>query len=143
MSEAPWYGAGLRFSCRRCGACCTGEPGHVWLGDGEAEALAARLGLGVAAFLERHARRVYGLWSLREEADGRCVFFEPGAGCAVYEARPRQCRTWPFWPRILADREAWEREAVDCPGMGAGELHGCERIEELAGGAPPPRLRAR
>ena len=139
MSEAPWYGAGLRFSCRRCGACCTGEPGRVWLGPGEAEALAARLGLGVAAFLERHARRVYGLWSLREEADGRCVFFEPGTGCAVYEARPRQCRAWPFWPRILADREAWEREAADCPGMDSGELHGRERIEALAGGAPPPR----
>jgi hypothetical protein len=132
VSEAPWYGEGLRFACRRCGACCTGAPGHVWLGPGEADALAARFGLPVAAFLARHARRVEGRWSLREEADGRCVFFVPGAGCAVYDARPRQCRTWPFWPLIVADQRSWEREAAECPGMGAGEFFGRERIESLA-----------
>ena len=139
MSEAPWYAAGLRFSCRRCGACCTGEPGHVWLGAGEAAALAARFGMTEAAFIARYARLDWGLWSLREEADGRCVLYEPGGGCTAYEARPRQCRTWPFWPRVIADREAWEREAADCPGMGGGELHGRERIETLSGGAPARR----
>lgn len=139
MTDAPWYAAGLRFTCRRCGACCTGEPGHVWLGPGEAEALATRLGMTVEAFRERYARLVYGLSSLREEEDGRCVLFEPGTGCVAYEARPRQCRTWPFWPRIIADPEAWRREAAGCPGMDSGELHGRERIESLAGAAVPPR----
>ena len=139
MSEAPWYGAGLRFSCRRCGACCTGEPGHVWLGAGEAAALAARLGMAEAAFIARYARLAWGLWSLREEADGRCIFFEPGAGCAVYQARPRQCRTWPFWPRIVASPLAWEEEAASCPGMGSGDLFSAERIALLARDAVRPR----
>ncbi|HEY6000501.1 MAG TPA: YkgJ family cysteine cluster protein [bacterium] len=132
MSEAPWYADGLRFACRRCGACCTGGPGYVWLRAGEAAALAARLGLDEPAFIERHTRREFGLLSLREEEDGRCVLFVPGAGCLAYEARPRQCRTWPFWPRIVASRGAWEKEAAGCPGMGSGELFGAERIEELA-----------
>lgn len=132
MSGPPWYTAGLRFSCRRCGACCTGAPGHVWIDDEETAALARRLGLTAAALLERHARRVLGRWSLREEADGRCVFFEPGAGCAVYEARPRQCRSWPFWPRLVAEPREWMREAAGCPGMGSGELFDAERIAAIA-----------
>ena len=28
MSD-PWYNDGLRFTCTRCGHCCTGEPGFV------------------------------------------------------------------------------------------------------------------
>ena len=132
MSGVPWYAAGLRFSCRRCGACCTGDPGHVWLGPGEAAALAVRLGMAEAAFLQRYARRVYGLVSLREEADGRCVLYDPGAGCVAYEARPRQCRSWPFWPRLLASQRAWEEAAAECPGMGSGELFDPEGIALLA-----------
>ena len=27
----PWYRDGLRFECTRCGACCTGAPGYVWV----------------------------------------------------------------------------------------------------------------
>jgi hypothetical protein len=132
VSHVPWYAAGLRFQCRRCGACCTGAPGYVWLQTGEAAAIAARIGIEHEDFLSRHTRRVFGLLSLKEDPDGRCVFFEPGRGCRVYEARPRQCRTWPFWERIVAGRAAWEREAAECPGMGAGELFGAEEIERLS-----------
>ena len=139
VSEAPWYAAGLRFGCRRCGACCTGAPGYVWLRPEEAAAIAARLGLDEAAFLARYTRRVLGGLSLREEDDGRCVFFEHGRGCRVYEARPRQCRTWPFWPRIVATPAAWAREAADCPGMGSGELVGPTR--STASPAPAERSR--
>ena len=88
--------------------------------------------MDAAGFLARYTRRVDGGLSLREEADGRCVLFESGAGCRAYEARPRQCRTWPFWARIVATPAAWAREAADCPGMGAGELVGPEEIERLA-----------
>lgn len=140
MTFGPWYAAGLRFACRRCGACCTGAPGYVWVGPEEAAAMAARLGLATGEFLERHARRVFGRVSLREAEDGRCVLFEPGQGCSVYEQRPRQCRTWPFWEGNLSSREAWERQARGCPGIGAGELHPAERIAALARPAPrPPR----
>ncbi len=85
-----------------------------------------------AGFLARYTRRVDDGLSLREEADGRCVLFENGRGCRAYEARPRQCRTWPFWARIVATPAAWQRESADCPGMDAGELHGPDEIERLA-----------
>jgi len=147
MSTSTWYAAGLRFTCQRCGACCTGAPGYVWLERGDAAAIAARLGMESAGFLARYTRRVDGGLSLREEADGRCVFFETGVGCRVYEARPRQCRTWPFWARIVATPAAWEREAADCPGIGRGDVIGPGEIERLArypdqddGSLPPLRV---
>jgi hypothetical protein len=137
VSAGLWYAAGLRFRCRRCGACCTGAPGYVWLQAEEAAAIAARLGIEPEEFLSRHTRRVYGLLSLREDPDGRCVLFESGRGCRAYEARPRQCRTWPFWARNVATRAAWDREAVECPGMGSGDLFGPDEIERCSG--PPDR----
>jgi len=27
----PMYKDGLRFECQRCGSCCRGEPGVVWM----------------------------------------------------------------------------------------------------------------
>ena len=106
---------GLRFDCTLCGNCCTGPPGAVWFNEEEGKVMAAKLGLDVATFLERYARRLDKKWSLREqEIDGRfdCVFLDrdtPGkATCRLYEARPTQCRTWPFWPENLESRAAWE-----------------------------------
>lgn len=132
MSAERWYAAGLRFGCRRCGACCTGAPGFVWLQAAEAAALAGELGMGLPEFLGGLTRRVGERLSLREEADGRCVLFEPGRGCRAYAARPRQCRTWPFWPGLVASEAAWKREAAGCPGMGQGELFSAEEVERLA-----------
>ena len=132
MSEGLWYADGLRFSCRRCGACCTGAPGFVWLAPEDGERIAALLGMEPQGFAARHTRRVLGGVSLCEEPGGNCVLFEAGRGCRAYEARPHQCRTWPFWARIVASPEAWEREAADCPGMGQGDLVGAEEIERLS-----------
>ena len=39
MSE-PWYQDGLRFRCTRCGHCCTGTPGNVWINEEEIAAIA-------------------------------------------------------------------------------------------------------
>ncbi len=139
MSASPWYVAGLRFGCRRCGACCTGAPGYVWLQPEDIVSIADCLGVAPPAFLARQTRRVDGALSLREESDGRCILYEVGRGCRAYAVRPRQCRTWPFWARIIATPESWEREAADCPGMGAGELIGAETIESLAQSPARPR----
>jgi Fe-S-cluster containining protein len=128
---ARWFDGGLRFACRQCGSCCTGEPGFVYLRAGEADRIAAHLGLDPVAFRARHTRRVPGGTSLCEEEDGRCAFFE--AGCRIYPVRPRQCRTYPFWQRVVASPEAWREEAGRCPGMDGGPVHPVEEICEAAG----------
>ena len=38
--DDPWYRDGLAFTCTRCGACCTGAPGYVWVDADEIAALA-------------------------------------------------------------------------------------------------------
>jgi len=132
----PWYAEGLRFSCTRCGRCCGGAPGNVFLDENEVTAIAERLGLDRAAFKRRYTRRVYRkgtrLLSLVERPNHDCIFFERDRGCTVYQDRPRQCRTWPFWRGIVASRERWDETAEECPGMNRGELVPAERIAETA-----------
>lgn len=49
----------------------------------------------------------------------------------MYDIRPRQCRTWPFWPENMK-RSFWEEEiAPFCPGIGQGRLFTAVEIEEL------------
>lgn len=137
-SGGEWYRDGLRFSCTLCGNCCTGPPGVVWFTPEEGRALAALLGLDEETFYKRHARKIDGAWSLNEhetEHGFDCVFLDrkkiPGkAVCGVYEARPTQCRTWPFWPEIIRSRGSWEatKRRTPCPGMGEGKLIPVEQI---------------
>ena len=120
-----WFDGGLRFRCLgpECGDCCSGKhgPGAVWLGREEIERLANHLRLTVRELRHRYLRRLHGRTSLRERANFDCVFHRPGEGCTVYEARPLQCRTYPFWGRILASRVTWGHEADKCPGIGFDE----------------------
>jgi Fe-S-cluster containining protein len=123
-----WYADGLAFRCTRCGKCCTGEPGVVWVNDDEVDALAAFRGEQPAEFTELYTRIVGGRRSLREKANGDCVFWDRAAGCTVYPERPRQCRTWPFWHSNLATPEDWAETQRRCPGAGQGELISVEEI---------------
>lgn len=91
--------------------------------------LASRSGLTASEFRQAYTRALPGgAISLRETSRGACVFFVAGQGCSVYEDRPRQCRTWPFWKQVVETRESWNREAVECPGMNHGPLHAATEI---------------
>jgi Fe-S-cluster containining protein len=135
-APSSWYAAGLKFTCTQCGNCCTGAAGFTWVTEDEADALAGRLGLDGEAFRMRYTRLV---WrggeqkrTLIEKPGGDCVFFRRGTGCTVYEQRPKQCSTWPFWGRIVASREDWDDSARECPGMNRGVLHTAEHIAKTA-----------
>jgi Fe-S-cluster containining protein len=126
--ERPWYHEGLRFTCTRCGDCCTGEPGYVWVDDAEARAIAAFLRIGEDELVAMYTKRLPRERTLREKSNGDCIFFERGVGCTIYEVRPRQCRTWPFWESNIESPRAWERTTKACPGSGQGELIPAEEI---------------
>lgn len=127
MSE-PWYKSGLRFECTRCGHCCTGEPGHVWVTREELAAIANHRGEPVEQVTAVYSRVENRQRTLREKADGDCVFYDREAGCTIYPVRPAQCRTWPFWESTTETPEAWERTRETCPGAGSGELISAEEI---------------
>jgi Fe-S-cluster containining protein len=120
-----WYADGLSFKCTQCGNCCTGGPGYVWFDEAEGRAMAEAVGVDEREFYQRYAKRKLGRWTLEEVRVQRgqydCIFLrrdEHGRGlCSVYQARPAQCRTWPFWESNLRSPDAWAAAAEDCPGM--------------------------
>lgn len=127
--ENPWFKDGLRFECTQCGNCCTGAPGFVWVNREEVAALAKLLDMPVADFEAKYVRKVGIRKSLIEFANGDCVFFDGQARkCTVYGARPRQCRTWPFWESNVATDEAWKQTCQVCPGSGQGKLYPAEQV---------------
>jgi Fe-S-cluster containining protein len=130
MPPKSWYEDGLRFRCLGCGRCCTGEPGFVWVGAAEIAALAAALHMELGSFEEAFVRSVGKKKSLVELPGGDCVFFDNRTRhCAVYDARPTQCRTWPFWESNVHSPGAWEETCQACPGSGKGRLVDREQIE--------------
>jgi len=132
LIELPWYQSGLAFECTQCGNCCSGpETGYVWVTDEEIERLAIAMEMGddLDAFRRKFVRSVLSRQSLVEYSDGDCIFLDPKTrGCMVYEARPTQCRTWPFWPQTVNSPSDWARAAKGCPGCNSGPVYELDAI---------------
>ncbi len=134
MTTRPWFHEGLRFTCQQCGNCCRGpDPGYVWVTLDEIGALAKRLDMTVEAFGRLYLRQIGSRYSLVERYNHDCIFWDEEKGCRVYDDRPAQCRTFPFWPEFIASRDAWR--TIDwCRGKDGGRLYDRSEIEKLAGG---------
>jgi Fe-S-cluster containining protein len=132
-----FYAKGLHFSCKRCSTCCRFEAGFVFLSEKDAFLLGTALKMEYAEFLETCCRWVpvrdgENQLSLKEKSNCDCIFWTPkqGGGCSVYETRPLQCRTFPFWSSVLNSESAWEMTAKSCPGMNQGSFHSQDSIKE-------------
>ena len=140
MEDGFFYSAGLRFSCARCSTCCRKESGFVYLSENDLSALAQELQMEYADFVNMWCRwvpfeRGRERLSLREKSNYDCIFWKSGSagddGCSVYNVRPLQCRTFPFWDYVLGSQQAWTNAGKDCPGIGSGEYHEAEKIKNL------------
>lgn len=128
-----WWAEGLRFSCLGCGRCCRGEPGAIYFTSEEEQRILAHLNMDHETFCRSYVTKWWGRPSLLEKRNGECVFYcRETARCSIYPVRPEQCRTFPFWPEILASRESWNACAQHCPGMNEGPLYRPEDAERLA-----------
>ena len=135
----PWYATGLRFQCQQCGRCCAGEPGYVWVDSTDIQRMSTALGMSTSAFRRQHLRAVGGRTCLLERPDHDCCLLHPtDRTCQVYEARPAQCRVWPWWPENLTSPQRWRACACACPGIGRGPVHPLATIEGGLRAAPPP-----
>lgn len=130
-TDKPWYKDGLKFKCTGCGDCCTGGEGYVWVNKKEIADLAELMNQSVEDFEDLYVRKIGIRKSLKEfPVSFDCVFFDNETRkCQVYEARPQQCRTWPFWDSNLKTKDDWERTCEECPGSGTGKLYTLSEID--------------
>jgi Fe-S-cluster containining protein len=132
-------GPGLRFQCTCCGNCCTGPEGYVLFTEQEGDRLAARLGVSREVFVRDYTKQTSLGISIKEKLSPHgldCIFLDrekiPGkAVCGVYEDRPAQCRTWPFWKSVIRTEQSWRNAAHGCPGINRGKLVPPEQIRIL------------
>ncbi len=128
-----WWSEGLRFQCQGSGKCCTshGEYGFVFLTTEDRQRMADHLGLGLVAFTRKYCDRSNGVYHLKEDGKNPDCMFLKEKRCSVYEARPIQCRTWPFWPDVM-NAKTWKKEVVTfCPGVGKGPLVPASQIRKV------------
>jgi Fe-S-cluster containining protein len=88
------------FKCKQCGACCRWS-GHVLLTDADITRLSAAAGLSEETFISRHTELATNRrqLSLANTPDGSCILLKDNR-CSLYEARPGQCRDFPFGWRV-------------------------------------------
>jgi len=115
-------GFDFRFNpdaCESCeGNCCIGESGYIWVTPHEITNIASYLEMQEADFRKAHLRKVRYRYSLKERQVAQsfeCEFFDmTQKRCTIYEVRPSQCRTFPFWDYFKKHIEEVKQE---CPGI--------------------------
>lgn len=110
-----WFTDTINFACTGCGKCCEGRT-NVFVNQAEISELASFLGLASnKEFKKKYMRDEV---SLKNDPSGtHCVFLKDN-NCSVYNVRPTQCRTYPYWSQHVLGRAEWEAEATRCEGMG-------------------------
>ncbi|XCN75108.1 MAG: YkgJ family cysteine cluster protein [Candidatus Electrothrix aestuarii] len=106
-------------ACTDCGGkCCRGSQGYIWLNMEELENMAKARGISPDAFARQYVRQVNGGLSLQERIinnEHLCCFLDPvDHYCTIYQQRPEQCRTFPFWEQL---KTAFRELMHDCPGI--------------------------
>lgn len=129
--DSKFYAAGIQFECQGSGKCCAsrGTHGFVYLTLGDRRRFAAHLKMPIGSFTRKYCEKTNGHFHLKNPQDD-CAFLH-GKRCTVYEARPAQCRTWPFWPENM-NAKTWTTEITTfCPGVGKGRVYSKLEIEKL------------
>jgi Fe-S-cluster containining protein len=106
-------------ACASCeGRCCTGESGYIWITPKEMQEVAKLLDMEFDEFTSSYVKKVgyrYSLVERKNDESFECVFFDSEKKqCGIYEARPKQCRTFPFWDSFKEDIDEVVKE---CPGI--------------------------
>lgn len=132
--DLPWFQSGLSFECTQCGNCCSGPgTGYVWVSPEEIAGMANALGMSdrIDEFERKFTRQVGTRVSLVEYSDGDCIFLDPRLRtCTLYDARPTQCRTWPFWKSNVRSPQDWRETAKNCPGCDRGQRYSLDEIQQ-------------
>lgn len=103
--------------CDECGGkCCVGESGYIWINEDEIRSLGEHLGYKIELFKEIFLEKFGNRYSIKEKpykSGLACIFFdEKNKNCSIYEYRPNQCRSFPFWEHFKRNFKELERECI-------------------------------
>ncbi len=106
-------------ACATCqGKCCTGESGYIYVTKIEIFAIAEVLEMDVNEFALKYLFKKGYKYSIKEnkiEDSYECVFYDRESnGCKIYNARPNQCKTFPFWEYY---KTRVDELKLECPGI--------------------------
>ena len=107
-------------ACSSChGNCCIGESGYIWISENEILNLAKYLKISQNEVREKYLYKASYKYSIKEiqldENNFSCCFLNvEKKQCMIYEVRPMQCRTFPFWEYFKKNENEVYKE---CPGI--------------------------
>ena len=106
-------------ACDSCeGRCCTGESGYIYVSKNEIENISSLLNLNVNDFVSKYLFKKsykYSIKELKHNDSYECVFYNrENNACGIYDARPLQCRTFPFWDYY---KTRIDELKLECPGI--------------------------
>jgi len=106
-------------ACATCeGRCCTGESGYIYVSKSEIFAIAEVLEMDVNEFALKYLFKKGYKYSIKENKINdsyECVFYDRESnGCKIYNVRPNQCKTFPFWDYY---KTRVDELKLECPGI--------------------------
>ena len=145
---------GIEFSCQMCGDCCRGfNEGEVYIYQSDIFRLAKFFNLKRKSELKEFAKKHFKIigdsfyWKGSREKFGRlykfdtigfkftgndehCEFLDNNNRCTIHEARPFQCRAFPFWKMMVTSSKNLLDYAEKCKGLQTlkGKFYPCEEI---------------
>ena len=126
----------LCFECTQCGKCCD-RPGDIYLTPSDIYRISAHLKMEVEPFKRTLCVKQGHEWVMKVTQKKACPFFQKDR-CTIHAVKPIQCRTYPFWPEYVGDKDAWLDEAQECEGIGRGRAYSAEEVEALLVGIGAP-----
>ena len=106
-------------ACNECqGKCCTGESGYIYVNKSEALSISEYLGIDIKQLVSEYLFKKGYKYSIKEnkiDDSYECIFYDrKNNGCTIYDARPTQCKTFPFWDYYKLRIDELKDE---CPGI--------------------------
>jgi Fe-S-cluster containining protein len=126
-----FYKSGLRFECTQCGECCRLPGGKIIVTYKDLKQIANYLDLNNEELLKKFCTTNRNNIFLKDSDKNYCIFLEDNH-CRIYEVRPLQCRTFPFWPENLKSKYRWKLVKLYCSGIDQGPIFSYEKIQEIS-----------
>ena len=124
MNKKRWFDKAISFACTSCGKCCKSYKNQikVYVNIAEALQISDHIDMDIKDFQQKYIEIHYDqdsneLISLKSnDTKSNCIFLKENQ-CSIYQVRPTQCRTYPYWPQIMLDKASWLEEAKACEGI--------------------------